>query len=119
TGVHGSHRACSAEVGMMRGAYDITGTAKLPDPIGNIWVIPTNKGEWHALTDKGFYLTRFFEGDPMKNAWPEKAAPGAILDACPPGAGEEAFGGSISYGKDGKLSLQAGHTSFWNVEVVG
>lgn len=118
-GVHGSHRAVSAEVGMIRGAYDVVGSAKLPAPVGNIWVIPTNKGEWHALTEKGFYLTRFFEGDPMKINWPEKAAPGAMLDACPPGSGEEAFGGSISCSKDGKLSLQAGHVSFWNVEVTG
>ena len=119
TGVHGSHRACPPEVGMIRGAYDITGTAKLPPPIGNVWVIPTNKGEWHVLTDEGFYLTRLFEGDPMKYSWPDKPAPGAIMDACPPGAGEEAFGGSITQGIDGKLYVQAGHTGFWNVEVVG
>ena len=119
TGVHGSHRACGPIVGMLRGAYDITGSAKLPAPIGNLWVVPTNKGEWHVLTEKGFYLTRLFEGDPMKNAWPEQAVPGANLDTCPPGAGEEAFGGSICQGKDGKLSVQGGHISFWNAEVVG
>jgi len=129
TGVHGSHRAIPAEVGMIRGAYDVVGAAKLPPPVGDIWVIPTNKGEWHVLTQKGFYLTRLFEGDPMKNAYPEQPVPGAILDTCPPGAGEEAFGGSITQGvlgvppsgglKEAKLSVQAGHTSFWNVEVVG
>jgi hypothetical protein len=119
TGVHGSHRACAPEVGMIRGAYDITGTALLPAPVGNVWVIPTNKGEWHVLTEKGYYLTRLFEGDPMRNVWPEKAVPGAAMDTCPPGAGEEAFGGSIAQHKDGKLSVQAGHISFWNVEVVG
>jgi len=119
TGVHGSHRAIPAEVGMIRGAYDIVGAAQLPAPVGDIWVVPTNKGEWHVLTEKGFYLTRLFEGDPMKNVYPEQAVPGAILDTCPPGAGEEAFGGSITQGKDGKLSVQGGHVSFWNVEVVG
>ncbi len=119
TGVHGSHRAVGPEVGMIRGAYDITGSATLSAPVGNIWVIPTNKGEWHVLTEKGFYLTRLFEGDPMKNAWPEQAVPGASLDTCPPGAGEEAFGGSITQGVDGKLSVQAGHVSYWNAEVVG
>jgi len=119
TGVHGSHRAIPAEVGMIRGAYDITGTARLPAPVGCVWVVPTNKGEWHVLTEKGFYLTRLFEGDLMKNAYPDQAVPGAILDTCPPGAGEEAFGGSITQGKDGRLSVQAGHVSFWNVEVVG
>jgi hypothetical protein len=119
TGVHGSHRAIPAEVGMIRGAYDLVGAAKLPAPVGDIWVVPTNKGEWHILTEKGFYLTRLFEGDGMKNVFPEQAVPGAILDTCPPGAGEEAFGGSITQAKDGKLFVQAGHTSFWNVEVVG
>ncbi|OPZ27350.1 MAG: hypothetical protein BWZ02_01675 [Lentisphaerae bacterium ADurb.BinA184] len=119
TGVHGSHHACGPEVGMIRGGFDIVGTAKFPAPVGNIWVIPTNKGEWHALTEDGYYLTRFFEGDPMRVAWPEKAVPGAILDACPPGAGEEAFGGSLSQGTDGKLYLQAGHTAFWAIEVTG
>jgi len=119
TGVHGSHRAIPAEPGLIRGAYDIVGSAKLPPPIGNVWVIPTNKGEWHVLTEKGFYLTRLFEGDPMKNVYPEQPVPGAILDTCPPGAGEEAFGGSITQGTDGQLSVQGGHVSFWNVEVVG
>ncbi len=119
TGVHGSHRAVAPEVGMIRGAYDITGSATLSAPVGNIWVIPTNKGEWHVLTEKGFYLTKLFEGDPMKNTWPEQAVPGVSLDTCPPGAGEEAFGGSITQGTDGKLSVQAGHVSYWNAEVVG
>jgi len=119
TGVHGSHRAIPAEPGLIRGAYDVVGAAKLPPPVGDIWVIATNKGEWHVLTEKGFYLTRLFEGDPMKNVYPEQPVPGAILDTCPPGAGEEAFGGSITQGTDGKLSVQGGHTSFWNVEVVG
>jgi sugar lactone lactonase YvrE len=127
TGVHGSHRACGPEVGMIRGAYDIVGTAKLPAPAGNVWVIPTNKGEWHMLTEDGYYLSRLFQGDPMRVAWPEKAVPGAILDECPPGAGEEAFGGSISQGPDpsagsgqgGKVYVQAGHTAFWNLEVTG
>ncbi|OPZ26045.1 MAG: putative major pilin subunit [Lentisphaerae bacterium ADurb.BinA184] len=119
TGVHGSHRACPPEVGMIRGAYDICGSATLPPPIGTIWVIPTNKGEWHALTEKGYYLTKFWEGDPMKVEFPERAAPGADCTRCPPGAGEEAFGGSITLGTDGSLSLQGGHTSFWNVRVQG
>ena len=119
TGVHGSHRACSPEIGMIRGAYDIVGAAKLPDPIGNVWMVPTNKGEWHVLTERGYYLTKLFEGDPMKVAWPERAVPGADLDHCPPGAGEEAFGGSLVQDADGRISVQAGHVSFWNAEVTG
>ena len=119
TGVHGSHRAGPAEAGLIRGAYDVAGCARLPKPVGGIWVIPTNKGEWHVLTERGFYLTRLFEGDPMKTAYPELAAPGAVLDRCPPGAGEEAFGGAIAQTEDGRLFAQVGSTSFWNVEVVG
>jgi sugar lactone lactonase YvrE len=119
TGVHGSHRACPPEVGLIRGAYDICGSVKLPEPIGNIWVIPTNKGEWHALTEKGYYLTKFWEGDPMRVEFPDKAMPGADCTRCPPGAGEEAFGGSICLGTNGEFSLQGGHTSFWNVQVNG
>lgn len=119
TGVHGSHRACAPEVGMIRGAFDICGSVKLPEPIGNIWVIPTNKGEWHALTEKGYYLTSFWEGDPMKMEFPPEAIPGADCTRCPPGAGEEAFGGSITLGRDGQFSLQGGHSSFWNVKVNG
>jgi hypothetical protein len=118
-GVHGSHNATPAEVGMIRGAYDLAGTAKLPAPIGNIWVIPTNVGEWHILTEDGFYLTKLFQGDPLKQKWPSQAIPGAPMNDVPPGSGGEDFGGSIAYGKDGKLYLQAGKTAFWNLEVTG
>ena len=118
-GVHGSHNAVPPEVGMIRGSFGPCGTAKLPAPIGNIWVIATNVGEWHILTEDGFYLTKLFQGDPMKITWPEKAVPGAILDNVPPGMGGEDFGGSCCYAKDGTLYLQAGKTGFWNIEVTG
>jgi hypothetical protein len=119
TGVHGSHAAPGPEVGLIRGAYDICGSARLPKPVGCIWVIPSNKGEWHVLTEDGYYLTKFFEGDPTRMVFPDKALPGAALDHSPPGAGEEAFGGSIAQAHDGRLFLQVGHTAFWNVEVHG
>ncbi|MEZ0265154.1 MAG: hypothetical protein ACAI43_10540, partial [Phycisphaerae bacterium] len=118
-GVHGSHRATPAEPGLMRGAYDIAGVIKLPAPIGNAWVVPTNKGEWHILTERGFYLTRLFEGETTRVVWPKTAAPGMLLDTVPPGSGEEAFGGSLVQHPDGSVTVQAGHTSFWNCEVVG
>jgi hypothetical protein len=104
---------------MIRGAYDIAGTAKLPAPIGNIWVIPTNVGEWHILTGDGFYLTGLFQGDQLKVKWPKDATPGVDMSEAPPGLGGEDFGGSISYGTDGKLYLQAGKTGFWNLELKG
>ena len=118
-GVHGSHRACPPRAGMIRGSFGACGAAKLPEPIGNIWMIATNVGEWHILTGEGFYLARLFEGDPMKMAFPDKAAPGAILDNCPPGMGGEDFGGSIAFAADGKLYCQGGKTGFWNARVVG
>ncbi|HZZ71552.1 MAG TPA: PQQ-binding-like beta-propeller repeat protein [Pirellulales bacterium] len=119
TGVHGSHRAPGVQVGMIRGGYDICGAAKLPSPVGDIWFLPTNKGEWHILTERGFYLTHLFESDPTKVAYPDQATPGVSLDTCPPGAGEESFGGSITQNKNGSISVQAGHISFWNADLTG
>ena len=118
-GVHGSHKACPPRQGMIRGSFGPCGSATLPAPIGNIWVIPTNVGEWHILTEKGYYLTRLFEPDPMKFKWPVMAVPDASMDNVPCGMGGEDFGGSIAYTKDGKLFIQAGKTGYWNVEVVG
>lgn len=118
-GVHGGHKAPPPQIGMIRGAYDIVGTAILADPIGDIFVIGTDKGEWHILTGEGFYLSKLFEANPLKIQWPEKAVPGAIMDMCPPGMGTEDFGGSIIVNKEGELYLQAGKTAFINIKVVG
>ncbi len=118
-GVHGSHNAPPPETGLIRGSYGVTGVAQLPAPIGNIWMIPTNVGEWHVLTGDGFYLTRLFQPDPLKIKFPEQAVPGADMSDTPPGMGGEDFGGSVTLGKDGKLYLQAGKTAFWNLEVTG
>lgn len=119
TGVHGSHRAPGPEAGMLRGAYDICGSAKFPAPLGNVWLVPTNKGEWHILSEGGFYVSHIFQSDPMRWQYPDRMVPGARIDQCPPGAGEEAFGGSMTQTKDGRLFVQVGHTSFWNVQVLG
>ena len=118
-GVHGSHYAPPPQVGMIRGSFGAVGSAKLPDPIGEFWVLNSNVGEWHALTTEGFYLTRLFQGDWMKIRWPAEAVPGAILDNCPSGTGGEDFGGSLVQGKDGRIYIQTGKTGLWNVEVVG
>ena len=118
-GVHGSHNAVPPEAGMIRGSYGPCGTAKLPDPIGNVWVIATNVGEWHILTEDGFYLTRLFQPDPLKFKWPEQAVPGVSMDNVPCGMGGEDFGGSIAGTPDGRLFLQAGKTGFWNLEATG
>jgi len=118
-GVHGSHNACPPAVGMIRGSFDPCGVARLPEPVGDVWIIATNVGEWHLLTGGGFYLTRLFQPDPLKVEWPREAVPGAVMDNCPCGMGGEDFGGSTTYTKDGRLFVQAGKTGFWNVEVVG
>jgi hypothetical protein len=118
-GVHGGHRAPPAQVGMVRGAYDIVGTGRLPEPIGDVFVIGTDKGEWHILTGEGYYLSKLFEADPLKIRWPEPAVPGAIMDNVPPGMGAEDFGGSIMVTDTGDLHLQAGKTAYMNLRVVG
>lgn len=118
-GVHGSHNAVPAETGMIRGSYGPCSAITLPAPIGNAWVIPTNVGEWHILTQDGFYLTRLFEPDAMKVKWPEKAIPGASMDSAPCGMGGEDFGGSATVADDGNLYLQAGKTAYWNIKVSG
>lgn len=121
-GVHGSHAAPPPEVGLIRGSYSMsninaTSVVKLPAPIGNVWVVPTNVGEWHLLTERGFYLGRLFQPDQIKVAFPEKAVPGVLLNEAPSGMGGEDFGGSATLGQDGRLYLQTGKTGFWNVEV--
>jgi len=118
-GVHGSHNATPPQAGMIRGAFDIAGTARLPAPIGNIWAIPTNVGEWHLLTEDGFYLAGLFQPDPLKVKFPAQAVPGANMSQAPPGLGGEDFGGSMTLAQDGKLYIQAGKTAFWNLEVTG
>ncbi|MBM4036199.1 MAG: hypothetical protein FJ291_31070 [Planctomycetes bacterium] len=119
SGVHGSHKAPPPEVGLIRGAFGLVGNALLPRPVGGIWAINGNIGEWHMLTEDGFYLTRLFQGDGFKTQWPDQAVPGAILDNVPPGLGGEDFGGSMRQGADGKVYIQAGKTGLWNVEVTG
>jgi len=118
-GVHGSHSAPPAQNGMIRGSFGPCGTVQFPPPLGNVWVIPTNVGEWHMINEDGFYVTRLFQGNPMEVRFPEAAIPGALLDNAPPGLGGEDFGGSICLATNGTLHLQAGKTAFWNVEAVG
>ncbi len=118
-GVHGSHAAPPPEVGLIRGAFGLVGNAKLPKPVGGIWAINGNMGEWHVLTEDGFYLTRLFQSDGFKLQWPDQAVPGAILDNAPSGSGGEDFGGSIRQGNDGKVYIQSGKVAIWNVEMTG
>jgi hypothetical protein len=119
SGVHGSHLAPGPRMGLLRGAFGVVGSATLPKPVGAIWALNGNCGEWYVFTEEGFFLTQLFQGDPLKVRWPDAAVPGAILDNCPPGLGGEDFGGSLTQAKDGKVYLQAGKIGLWNVEVTG
>jgi len=118
-GVHGSHNAPPPEVGLIRGAFGFVGSAHLPEPLGDIWAMNTNVGEWHLITGAGFYLSRLFQPDPLQVRFPDQAVPGAILDNAPPGSGGEDFGGSLCQGADGKVYVQSGKTGLWNLEVTG
>lgn len=118
-GVHGSHTAPAPQVGLLRGVFGPVGRAHLTDEIGSLYAFNSNVGEWHVLTQDGFYVTRLFQGNAMLVQWPEKPKPGAIMDNCPPGLGGEDFGGSLTQGEDGKVYIQAGKTALWNLAVVG
>jgi hypothetical protein len=118
-GVHGSHRAPGPAPGLIRGAFGIVGNATLPEPAGRAWAINTNVGEWHVLTEDGFYLTRLFQPDSLKRKYPEKAVPGAVVDDIPPGLGGEDFGGSLIQAPDGRIYIEAGKLANWSIEAVG
>ncbi|HUT58089.1 MAG TPA: hypothetical protein VM238_14315 [Phycisphaerae bacterium] len=118
-GVHGSHKAPGPHAGLIRGAFGIIGSAALPEPVGRIWAINTNVGEWHVLNEEGFYLTRLFQPDSRKRRYPEKALPGVDVTEIPAGLGGEDFGGSFVQGADGRIYLQAGKVALWNIEAVG
>lgn len=118
-GVHGSHNAVGPQPGMIRGSYTPVACVKMPEPIGNMWIIPTNLGEWHLITERGFYLSKLFETDPLKVKWPDAALPGAIMDSVPPGGGQEDFGGNVALAADGKFYIEAGSSAFWNLDLLG
>ena len=118
-GVHGGHNAPPAKRGLIRGAYDIVGTVKLPAPLDNLFVIGTDKGEWHLLSSSGYYVACLFQGDPMKIKWPDEAVPGANMNTVPPGMGAEDFGGSVILANDGTMYVQHGKTAFIISKVNG
>ena len=119
-GVQGSHKGPSFPVtGLFRGSYGPLTSVKLPDPIGNAWFFTTNVGEWHVLTEEGFYLTHLFNGDYLNWTWPKKAKYGARMNGAPSGGGGEDFGGYVSVAEDGKVYAQSGHTAFWSLEIKG
>lgn len=118
-GVHGGHNAPPVQRGLISGAYDIVGTIKQPAPLDNLFVIGTDKGEWHLLSSSGYYVSKLFEGNPIDIKWPEQAIPGANINTTPPGMGSEDFGGSVILANDGTMYVQHGKTAFINSKVSG
>lgn len=114
--VHGSHRAPAPEPGLTRGAYGLVGTFNHPI-LGTVWAINANLGEWYLLTEKGYFLTRLFEGDPMRWQWPARCEVGADMTHCPPGSGGEDFGGSLTQADDGRVFIQSGKAAVWSLEL--
>jgi hypothetical protein len=113
--VHGCHHAPTTEPGLIRGAFGCVGTFTLPHT-GTVWVINGNVAEWYLLTEKGYFLARIFEGDPLRLQWPDPPKTGADMTHCPPGGGE-GFGGSVTQTADGRVYLQTGHTAVWCLEL--
>lgn len=90
------------------------GRALLPAPIRNAWVVASQQQQWHIVTEDGFDLAQFFEGDAQKVVWPKTATPGA--DMLHSGA---MLRGSATQGRDGKLYVLTGDAAYWNMEVTG
>jgi hypothetical protein len=91
------------------------GAALLPAPLGNVWVVASEKSAWHLVTADGFDLGPLLEADAAKVRWPKAAQPGADMTHASLGPGH----GSLAHTIDGKLSLQAGDSAYWNMEVTG
>jgi hypothetical protein len=91
-------------------------SARLAEPIGNVWLAAVDGGVWHLINEDGFDLAQLFETDSSKIRWPKEARPDAdMTHAAKPPAGEY----TMAQGIDGKLYLQAGDSAYWNLEITG
>lgn len=116
--VHGGHKAPPAEPGLIRGAYGMIGQFIHP-VVGNVWVINTDKGEWHMMSEAGFYIGNLFNPDVMTRTFPDQARIGADMTMAPPGSGAEDFGGSVIQGKNGEVYFQSGKIGAWRLALQG
>ncbi len=91
------------------------GSARLAEPIGNIWLVRDERGRAQMLTEGGFVLAEFFAPDAATAVWPKSAAPGADLTK----AHVASSSLSVAQAVDGHLYLQAGDAAYWNLEVAG
>lgn len=116
--VHGGHHAPPPEPGLFRAAYGIIGQFVHP-VVGNVWVITTDKGEWHMISETGFYVGNLFNPDPMSVKFPDQAVIGADMTMSPPGSGGEDFGGSVIQSTDGTVHIQSGKVGAWKLGLEG
>ncbi|MHC4887575.1 MAG: DOMON domain-containing protein, partial [Planctomycetota bacterium] len=116
--VHGGHKAPPAEPGLLRAAYGIIGQFVHP-VVGNVWVINTDKGEWHMMSEAGFHIGNLFNPDAMTRAFPDNPTIGADMTMAPPGSGGEDFGGSVIQARSGEVYLQAGKVGAWRLALEG
>jgi len=113
------------------GAAFESGTARLPAPMGNVWLmvaenrgggsakahpgLPSGSGVWTLVNEDGFTLGHLFAPDARSVQWPKAATPGADMSNAVSRAGAS----RLTQGADGKLYLQAGDTTPWNLEITG
>ena len=90
------------------------GSALLPPPVKNVWVLASREKGWRILNEDGFDLGRFFESDEAKVVWPKIPAPGADMTHA-----TAAPDGSVAQTAAGKVYLSAGDSAQWNLEVTG
>ena len=102
------------ELGSAAEQSAVVGIAKLPDPLGNLWLLSRESAPWLLLNEDGFEIARFFAPDGKEIVWPKTAKPGADMTRAR--AGQQ---GGLTQAADGKLYLQAGASAAWNLEVVG
>jgi hypothetical protein len=91
------------------------GSARLAEPIGNVWLLRGEKGGAQLLSESGFAIAEFFAADAASAVWPKTAAPDADLTK----AHVASPSLSMAQAVDGKLYLQAGDAAYWNLEVAG
>jgi hypothetical protein len=97
------------------GGVPPAGSALLPAPLGNVWLVADVHGHSRLVNADGFELAQFGRPDYAKDQWPKTAAPDADVTHTLGGQAP----GSLTHAVDGKLYLQAGDSAYWSVEVTG
>lgn len=100
---------------MLQGQFGRTiGSALLPAPVKNVWVLASREKGWHLVNEDGFDLARLFESDDTKVVWPKIPTPGADMTHT-----AATSSGSVAQAAEGKVYLSTGESAQWNLEVGG